>query len=1007
VLANDTDVDTAPALLSASLESNPLHGTLAFGGSGGFTYTPFANFFGTDTFTYRTFDGALLSDPATVTIEVLPVNDAPVLTAAGDQSIDEQSELAFFVDAFDADLPGDTLTFSLDLAPDGAAIDAASGEFTWTPTEAQGPGTYAVTVRATDAADAFSTTTFQVEVLEVDTAPELAAIGDQSVQEGGALTFTATATDVDLPVNGLTFSLVDAPAGAVIDPETGAFSWTPAEAQGPATYEFTVRVLDDTGLEDSETIQVTVTEDTAIDAGPQANDGNPDAFRLFRDGDDVKVELNGVVVFTGSLADAVGLAITGSADDDTLTVDFSGGDPIPVGGIAYAGGGPGDDDTLALSGPAPGPVTYTFFDATSGTVDVDGSVITYTGLEPIVDNFETALRTFNFGAGNDVITLDIGPETSTLTSPSAETVVFRNPTGTLRLNAGAGDDQITVNVTGDPGFEILVDGGPGANTIAGGTAVTAVFTGTVGDDLILVARDGADMVGMVNGVETRFTGAGAVRVDALAGDDLVLLSGLTVDATVDAGDGNDTVSGSNVAAADLVLLGGAGNDVLIGGAGDDRLEGGAGNDVLAGGPGADQLLGGEGDDRLDGGPGTDSLDGGTGDDRALVVRELPIAYWSFNEESGTFIGDSAGTAQNGTFIDKNSAPDLDDDGAPTVYDAQTGADFHGTTQEYIAIPHDAAFQLTQGTVSLWFNTRNASATQTLFSKDRNGFGSGGHLNIGIDNRDLEVRLQSGNNSFTIDTDGGSFNNLVSSNRWYHLVFTFGPGGMKLYVFDATQPQLGYRLVGQNAYSGGIQNNQEPIVIGGSIRTNTRSASDLTLLQVSQPFNGVIDEVGLYAVALAPAQFAQLRTSGPLAVPAVSDLGSVDGTDTLISIEGFEYVDQPVAPPPAPTLLSGGGDGEELLLSPLSAEIDGPLLEDASRSVAPQSASQQRSGPVVDWSAKVQDAVMQGLNGKGRADWRQDFLNELGRSAAERNPNADLRIGASILHEVSPKVSKRV
>ena len=45
--------------------------------------------------------------------------------------------------------PSDTLNFSL-LAPTGASIDPVTGQFTWTPTETQGPGVYPVTVYVND-----------------------------------------------------------------------------------------------------------------------------------------------------------------------------------------------------------------------------------------------------------------------------------------------------------------------------------------------------------------------------------------------------------------------------------------------------------------------------------------------------------------------------------------------------------------------------------------------------------------------------------------------------------------------------------------------------------------------------------------------------------------------------------------------------------------------------------------------------------------------------------------
>ncbi len=63
--------------------------------------------------------------------------------------------------------------------------------------------------------------------------------------EETALTFTASASDPDLPANALTFSLdAGAPAGASIHAMTGVFSWTPTEAQGPGSYDVTIRVTD-------------------------------------------------------------------------------------------------------------------------------------------------------------------------------------------------------------------------------------------------------------------------------------------------------------------------------------------------------------------------------------------------------------------------------------------------------------------------------------------------------------------------------------------------------------------------------------------------------------------------------------------------------------------------------------------------------------------------------------------------------------------------------------------
>jgi hypothetical protein len=75
------------------------------------------------------------------------------------------------------------------------------------------------------------------------------------------LTFTATASDPDLPADNLTFSLGNnAPAGAAIDPDTGVFTWQTTPADGQATYPITITVTDDgvPGLTTLETINVYV-----------------------------------------------------------------------------------------------------------------------------------------------------------------------------------------------------------------------------------------------------------------------------------------------------------------------------------------------------------------------------------------------------------------------------------------------------------------------------------------------------------------------------------------------------------------------------------------------------------------------------------------------------------------------------------------------------------------------------------------------------------------------------
>src|SRR5207248_2214213 len=145
-----------------------------------------------------------------------------------------------------SDLPANKLVFSLDAgAPSGAAINSTNGVFSWTPTEAQGPGTNTITIRVTDdgAPTMSDAKTFTVIVNEVNSPPVLAPIGNKSIDRGGTVGFTVNASDSDIPTNTLTFSLDSgAPAGATIHPQTGVFTWT--DNAGPGTYPVTVRVSD-------------------------------------------------------------------------------------------------------------------------------------------------------------------------------------------------------------------------------------------------------------------------------------------------------------------------------------------------------------------------------------------------------------------------------------------------------------------------------------------------------------------------------------------------------------------------------------------------------------------------------------------------------------------------------------------------------------------------------------------------------------------------------------------
>src|SRR5262245_13144132 len=128
--------------------------------------------------------------------------------------------------------------------------------------------------------------------------------------------------------------------------------------------------------------------------------------------------------------------------------------------------------------------------------------------------------------------------------------------------------------------------------------------GTDGGDVISLVARGSMLTVRVNAERTlvNLDAVDEVLVNALGGNDRVTLGKLSVNAAIDAGAGDDRVTG------------GRGDDVIVGGDGNDRISGSGGDDLLFGAAGSDRLFGDGGNDELDGGTGTDLLNGGNGFD---------------------------------------------------------------------------------------------------------------------------------------------------------------------------------------------------------------------------------------------------------------------------------------------------------------------------------------------------------------------------------------------------------
>ena len=124
-----TGLDVEGDALTFAVQSPPQHGILS-GTASDLVYTPDADFAGQDSFSFTANDGSLDSTPATVSLEVVPVNDPPV---AQGQSLQTDEDIALNITLGGSDVDGDTLTFSVSTGPQNGTLTGTAPALTYTP----------------------------------------------------------------------------------------------------------------------------------------------------------------------------------------------------------------------------------------------------------------------------------------------------------------------------------------------------------------------------------------------------------------------------------------------------------------------------------------------------------------------------------------------------------------------------------------------------------------------------------------------------------------------------------------------------------------------------------------------------------------------------------------------------------------------------------------------------------------------------------------------------------
>lgn len=250
-----TDVDNASLIYS--IVGGPAHGSVNLNpATGEVTYTPAANYFGTDSFTYKVNDGTADSNTATIVVTVSAVNDAPVATD-GSVSLSEDGTGSGTASANDVD--NVSLTFSIVDQPVHGSVNLNpnTGAYTYTPEENYN-GTDSFTFRASDGTLPSNLATVSVTITAVNDVPT-ATGGVLSTAEDTPATGTLIGDDVES--SSLTFSVASAAAhGTVVitNAATGAYTYTP-DLNYHGTDSFTFQVFDGTVNSAPATVNITVT----------------------------------------------------------------------------------------------------------------------------------------------------------------------------------------------------------------------------------------------------------------------------------------------------------------------------------------------------------------------------------------------------------------------------------------------------------------------------------------------------------------------------------------------------------------------------------------------------------------------------------------------------------------------------------------------------------------------------------------------------------------------------
>ncbi|HNR12750.1 MAG TPA: tandem-95 repeat protein [Thermodesulfobacteriota bacterium] len=241
ILANDLPSSGTTAVLVDDV----LHGTLTLNSNGSFTYKPLANFNGNDFFTYQAVSDSRVSNTATVTITVQPVNDMPV--ASPDTAETTQgAPVTISVLANDTDVDGNSLTLS-SVTPgstNGSVTINSDNTVTYTPIGGYA-GIDSFSYQAYDGVTWSNTATVTVTVSAASNIPPVATNDSSFTKYNTPIVINVLANDKDADgiLNPASVTIVSQPTrGTLVNNGNGTVTFTPkTNYWGRVTFTYTVK----------------------------------------------------------------------------------------------------------------------------------------------------------------------------------------------------------------------------------------------------------------------------------------------------------------------------------------------------------------------------------------------------------------------------------------------------------------------------------------------------------------------------------------------------------------------------------------------------------------------------------------------------------------------------------------------------------------------------------------------------------------------------------------------